>query len=219
MFSKVPSTSKGYHSWFHLLSAPKTQPYSKSLLRGLPTSLKYIKASASCKDEVQGSFNSKKTSPLKLTCQPQTLGTPHLGFPMPQSALSVQANIRAPKIREMSRQSYGFHCSQYLTFGLVYGLILGYIHALVLGRGCVGRSTSKDKRGEEAPCSQTALFQTTLPSEHCLSHLGAETEFTQPTCNPHALLLRSTGRAKGPVSLSQPTSQEVKGPPLRISQN
>lgn len=94
---KSTFNSKGYHSWFHLLSVPKTQPYAKSLLRGLPTSLKYIKASASCKDEVQGSSNSKKTRPLKLTCQPQTLGTPHLGFPMPQSALSLQANILGTK--------------------------------------------------------------------------------------------------------------------------
>lgn len=49
---KSTFNSKSYHSWFHLLSAPKAA-LCQSLLRGLPTSLKYIKASASCKDEVR----------------------------------------------------------------------------------------------------------------------------------------------------------------------
>lgn len=70
---------KAIISWFHSLSMPKTQPHADSLLRGLPTSLKYIPASAGCEDEAQVSsvYNSEKTRPLKSTCQPASPDTGH----------------------------------------------------------------------------------------------------------------------------------------------
>ena len=77
------------------------------------------------------------------------------------------------------RQSRGFPGKQYLTFGLVYCLFLGHIHALVLERGCTAGLATKDRRWEGAgpPCSQGALLQMKV------THPGAEPQSMQPTWN------------------------------------
>lgn len=203
---RLPSPDSTY--W----STPKTRPYTDNLLRGLPK--------VTTSPGISYVWHSKKGRPLELTCQPATHG--HWAHGLPNAPICSLFTASWYLGTEDQREELWWrqaHClllgSTYSTlwFGLCCVFLDRYIQTETLGRGCVHRLATKDRRG------MRRLLRSTLSHGHHHVHpwaeapSGAQARTVTPGGTARPSLPPPSEGQEEPGGTSSPPMQPLLGKP------